>query len=101
MGCLPGAWNTRKRMKNCTPQSGVWNCARRVKRAGRARDGVAGAKAERVWRAMSVGVGAECGVGIGSAEEKPSICQSTMESSWQARERIRSPWKATLEEMGG
>ena len=45
---------------------------------------------------MSVGVGASSGPGIGSDEEKPSICQRTIESSWQARERIRSPWKATL-----
>jgi hypothetical protein len=45
---------------------------------------------------MSVGVGASSGPGIGSDEEKPSICQRTIESSWQARERMRSPWKATL-----
>ena len=35
IGCLPATRKMRKRMKNCTPQSGVWNCARRVNMAGR------------------------------------------------------------------
>lgn len=58
--------------------------------AGRALEGI-GLKYDRVCLAMSVGVGASRGPGIGSEEEKPSIRQRTMVSSWQARERIKSP----------
>jgi hypothetical protein len=58
--------------------------------AGRSCDSV-GAKYECVCLAMSVGVGASSGPGIGSAEEKPSMRQRTIVSSWQARERMRSP----------
>jgi hypothetical protein len=62
-------------------------------------EAVAGANAERVNFSVSLVVGASEASGGGSSEENPSIRQRTIMSSWQARERIRSPKNATLVQL--
>lgn len=104
-----------KRVKNCDPQPGVCSCSSRVYwgcvvDAGDDVDGAAvtlvfaGAadtvpvaeNAERVSFDVSWLDGACSGDGGSSCELKPSMRHRTITSSWQARDRIRSPKKATL-----